>query len=181
MEEKEETTEIQENIPVAAPPKSLLKNKAITIGVPIFIAQLIVVYFITANFLLSKVNENSKSGPAKQDLKTQPKDAALPQESGKFIFAIEDVIVNPAGTDGKRLLLTSLGFDINSEEDKTILQSKEIIIKDAVITTLSGTNLDNLNNFSYRDTLKIILGSRIRQMIPTVKINRVYFSKFILQ
>lgn len=180
--------DIEENNPTPELPPleekektSILKNKFIVIGLPLFIVQLIAVYFITANILLTRMDENKQHGAAKPDSTKKVESAVQTSETGKFIFSIEDIIINPAGTDGKRLLLTSLGFDINSEEDKTMLQIKDVIVKDAVITSLSSVPLDKLNDFSYRDTLKMTLSYKMKQMIPAVKINRIYFSKFILQ
>ena len=104
-----------------------------------------------------------------------------PVELGKFIYTVEDIIVNPANTDGKRLLLTNLGFDVNSADMVDKLKSREAMVKDAVISTLSSKNIAELNNTSYRDTLKTEITGKLAKLIPEVKINRVYFSKYIIQ
>jgi flagellar FliL protein len=61
------------------------------------------------------------------------------------------------------------------------MQAKEIIVKDIIITALSSKNFDKLTNFAYRDTLKTEITSKLRAAIPQIKLNRVYFSKFIIQ
>ena len=94
--------------------------KVILFGLPLFILQLIVVYFVTANILLNKVQgnstvqqpttiktETSKGNPDAKEAETKKK-----PEIGKFIYSVDDVIVNPAGTNGDQLLLTSIAFDI---------------------------------------------------------------------
>ncbi len=46
------------------------------------------------------------------------------------------MIVNPAQTNGKMLLLASLGLSIEGEEAKKALEEKQVIVKDAIISVL---------------------------------------------
>jgi flagellar basal body-associated protein FliL len=74
----------------------------------------------------------------------------------------------------------SISFDLSSEKDKEVFKEKEIVIKDAVISTTSAKNLFQLNNIAYRDTLKTEIVKEISTRIHDIKINRIYFSKFII-
>ena len=94
---------------------------------------------------------------------------------------MEDLIINPANTDGKRLLLSTLGFDVPTEQDQQELKSKEVVLKDAVISVMSSKELSQLGNMAYRDTLRLEISNKLKQVIPKVKINTIYFSKYILQ
>ena len=141
------------------------------------------VYFITANILLKRfegqiasANKKDVSGVA-QTSSAQNKQVDL----GKIIYSIDDIIVNPADTDGKRLLLTSVGFDLPNLEMENELKTREAIVKDAVISTLSSKDIVQLDNTAYRDTLKMEITGRLKKSIPDVTINNVYFSKYILQ
>ena len=117
-EKKEDQTE--ENIePVAQKKSSFFSQKIILVGLPIFIVQLVAVYFITANFLLNRVQGYAKnSTPQISQVKGENAGANKKVELGKFIYLIEDIIVNPMGTEGKKLLLASIGFDLSSEEEQ---------------------------------------------------------------
>jgi flagellar FliL protein len=187
MEELENKTENQEIPEIVEKKKSLVNPKIFLYGLPLFIVQLIAVYFITANVLMSKIHSNEKSDSLKVDNKStvnnQNNNNNNKQnvEVGKFLYSIDDIIVNPAETDGKRLLLTSVGFDFQTEDEKKNMQAKEIIVKDIIITALSSKNFDKLTNFAYRDTLKTEITSKLRAAIPQIKLNKVYFSKFIIQ
>ena len=165
------------------PEKSSVNLKILLIGIPIFITQLAVVYFITANILIKRfegqiasANKKDVSGAA-QTSSAQNKQVDL----GKFIYSIDDIIVNPADTDGKRLLLTSVGFDLPKLEMENELKTREAMVKDAVISTLSSKDIVQLDNTAYRDTLKMEITGRLKISIPDVTINNVYFSKYILQ
>jgi len=161
-----------------------LNIKVLVIGIPAFIIQLIAVYFITANILLTRIKDtHSTTGQTisvenKQNSKPEP---AKTKELGKFVYMVEDLIINPANTDGKRLLLSSLGFDVPTEQDQQELKSKDVLLKDAIIQVMSGKGMTQLGNISYRDTLRVEITNRLSQLMPKVKINTIYFSKYILQ
>jgi flagellar protein FliL len=184
MADNELKPEIQEIPEIPEKKSSSFNPKIILFGLPLFIAQLLAVYFITANILMSKIQSNGKPDSLKTESKgatNQQNEAKSNAEVGKFIYSIDDIIVNPAETDGKRLLLTSIGFDLQTEEEKKNMQAKEIIIKDIVITSLSSKSFEKLSNFAYRDSLKLEISKKLKATIPQVKLNNVYFSKFIIQ
>lgn len=178
--------DLKEKLETIDEPKKVgLNPKILFIGLPLFIVQLVVVYFVTANVLLSKI-ENSNSDAAGSDTTgtiSQNADTSTSGavELGKFIYLLEEIIVNPAETDGKRLLLASVGFDVQSEEQKTILASKEILIKDITLSTLSSKSIRQLVDPLYRDSIRIELKQSVERSVPTVRINSVFFSKYIIQ
>ncbi|GBD88083.1 flagellar basal body-associated protein FliL [bacterium BMS3Abin03] len=161
--------------------------KVLLIGIPLFMIQLIIVYFITANFLLDKWKEGNQQLTANSNAeltsenKNEDNTSASQNELGKYVYLEEDVIVNPANTQGKRLLLTSIGFDLKSEENKTAMKEKEIPIRDMIITTLASKTIDQLNSISFRDSLKSEISQKVKNLIPNLKVNKVYFSKYIIQ
>jgi flagellar protein FliL len=157
--------------------------KLLLFGIPVFVVQLIAVYFVTANILLNKIQGSHSSSTqtpteTKQDVQANQ---AKSNELGKFVFMVDDLIINPANTDGKRLLLSSLGFDVPTEKDNQELKSKEPLLKDAIISVMSSKEMSQLSNISYRDTLRIEITKRLSKLMPSIKINTIYFSKYILQ
>lgn len=158
-------------------------SKILLIGLPLFIIQLIAVYFITANILLPKIqlHTSSVATDSVETGETNGTDSVKHTELGKYVYVVEDLIINPAGTDGKRLLLSSIGFDLLTEQNQKELKEKEVLVKDAIISVLSSKDLTHLSDALYRDTLRLEISKRINQLMPQVKINNVYFSKYILQ
>jgi len=160
-------------------------KKLIIIGLPLFIVQIVAVYFIAINILLPRIQANAGGEAHNEAVKTESKEGEGKKsesgvEFGKFIYSIEDIILNPAGTDGKKIFLMSVSFDLNSEKDKEVFKEKEVMIKDAVISTTAAKNLTQLTNVAYRDTLRNEIVNQISEIIKDVKINRVYFSKFMI-
>jgi len=162
--------------------------KMIIIGIPLFIIQAVAIYFVLGNFLLDRfeteiretagVTEGqSEEGASNSHEKNDGEEVEL----GKFIHSVEDIIVNPAGTDGKKLVLASLGFDVNSEEALKELEEKNIIVKDIIISIMSRKRLSQLKKVTYKDSLKVQITESVENFIPDLKINRIYFSKYIIQ
>jgi flagellar FliL protein len=87
----------------------------------------LVVYFVTATILLNKVQGNevpSDSTAAVQERMQNRKGSPV----GNFLYSIDDIIVNPAGTNGDQLLLTSIAFDLASQESEKVIKEKEIVV-----------------------------------------------------
>ncbi len=185
--------------------KKGINLKVFLFGIPIFILQLVAVYYITANILLTKFHENMDA-PAKQHVAESHEDSEgeyveeghseePEEESGgeeshgddgghggaSHIYQIEDVIVNPAGTNGKRLLLTSFGFDLKSEAAMKSFEEKEIMIKDIIISVLSGKDMKQLRDIGVKDSIRAEIQTELKKLLRGNKVRRIYFSKYIIQ
>ncbi|MBU1097658.1 MAG: flagellar basal body protein FliL [Ignavibacteriae bacterium HGW-Ignavibacteriae-2] len=178
---------MSEEIKPTPPVTGSSNSKIFMIGLPVFIIQLVVVYFITANILLDKFKEQYKHEAVLGDLalldtvKSEEKSKeTAPVEFGKFIHTIDDIIVNPANTTGQQLLLTSIAFDLGSEENKKELESKDILVKDLVLSILSSKSVAKLGNNLYKDSLRTEISEKVQGYLPKLKINRIYFSKYII-
>ncbi len=159
---------------------SSFKPKVLIIGLPIFIVQLAAVYFITANILLSNGASNN-SHSSEETTTEEPADTTATISASEVIYNLDDMIINPAQSNGKMLLLASLGISVDGEASKKILGEKQVVVKDAVITVLTGKNVEQLNNIAFRDTIKSEIISSLGSLIPEAGINNIYFSKFIIQ
>lgn len=170
---------------------SMFKPKVLLIGLPIFIVQLVAVYFITANILLSgHTKSSSETEAGKTENATEQSHGENSGKEGELettvntaglIYSLDDLIVNPANTNGKMLLLASLGLSIESEESKKMLEEKQVVVKDAVISVLSSKSVSQLGSATYRDTLKVEILKNLSVQLPGSKVNNIYFSKFIIQ
>ncbi len=165
--------------------KKGLNSKIFIIGLPLFIVQLVIVYFVTANFLIKPSNAvPNKEGTEVHQSKGDDEEAESEEEDsgdeGSFIYTIDDLIINPARTSGKRLLLLSVGFDVKSEEAKKKLEEKDVVLRDMIISTLSRKTLFELSGPDRKDSLKVELKKSLKALIPKVKVKNVYFSKYVI-
>jgi flagellar protein FliL len=167
----------QSKTPPAAPaPASagVTPMKLIIIGVPVFLVQLAVVYFLVAKF----VAPSSGAAAAEPAKPAETKESA---DAAKSIFVVKDVIVNPAGTNGTRFLLTTVGFEINGAEREKDLEKKEVQVRDVLNTVLTSKGLDELVRPDQREALRKEIFQKVSEMLPAGTLTNVYFSKFIIQ
>ncbi len=157
----------------AAAPRKLETKKLILIGVPLFLVQLALVYFLTAKF----VAPTATAAPVSPQVPAGEKTEGVEQH----IFLIKDLIVNPAGTNGTRFLLTTIGVQVSTPEAAKELETKEVQVRDVLNTILTSKGLGELVSPELREKLRLEIAGRIGAMLKTGKLENVYFSKFIIQ
>lgn len=167
--------------------KKSINPKIFIIGLPLFILQLAIVYFITANILLSKfeklpTNDGSDNtehvdGEENND---DEEDEGEKVELGKHIYTIQDIVVNPKGTNAQRYLLISMGLDVPTEEQFKSLEEKSVIVQDMVIDILSSKTLNELSTVGRKDSFKVEITKNLKESLPDVKVNKIYFQKYVI-
>lgn len=103
-----------------------------------------------------------------------------PIEYGQFA-TINDLLINPKNSGGKRFLVLSLGVETKSSDVIAELEQKEIVIRDAILQMLSEHTADELSSIELRETLKIQLIARLNSHLQKGEIDRLYFTQYLLQ
>jgi len=103
------------------------------------------------------------------------------EENAGNVFLIEDLIVNPAGTGGRRFLSTSIGFEMSTADATGVMEQREAIVRDALITILSSQSIPELSDFKQRERLRQLIKLRVEKLLQTEDIAAVYFTEFVLQ
>jgi len=116
-------------------------------------------------------------------------------------FMIEDLVVNPAGTKGKRYLSASIGFDyakaILSEEDQeessgggghgSATESsggsdkRTRVVRDLLIKILTAKTIEQLSSIEGKDSLRTEIMSTLNHEMAPDTIYKVYFVDYLLQ
>ena len=94
---------------------------------------------------------------------------------------IKNVIVNPAGTSGGRYLMVSLGLEAPSKGVLEEVKSKEIVIRDLAIGYLSKKTPSELATPQGRDDIKKNLLEKVNHLLTGQKVDRLYFTQYVLQ
>ena len=153
-----------------------LSPKVILIGLPLYIVQLVAVYFVVVNFIVKPQNPQDGTELVNQD-NMEFKDSVV---TGKFIYRTDDLIINPAD-GGMRLLLVSLGLDVPKEEYVTELAEKAPMTNDMIISILRKKKLKELLKIGIRDEIRKELKENFKLVIPEIPVTKIYFNKFIIQ
>ncbi|AEN74015.1 flagellar basal body-associated protein FliL [Rhodothermus marinus SG0.5JP17-172] len=101
-------------------------------------------------------------------------------EYGQFM-ELQGFIVNPAGTDGTRYLMINLGLESAKGDVLEELKEKEIVVRDTVLKLLGQRTVEELADISLRAQLKKELREAVNGILQKGKIDRVYFTQYVLQ
>lgn len=102
-------------------------------------------------------------------------------DAGVSLYAIDNVVVNPAGTQGTRFLVVSLALRLSRSVTTEELVSRDPEIRDALLGLLSSRTVEQLSNPLSRDSLKIVLKTTIESVIGAGKIDAILLPQFVLQ
>ncbi|MFA6542365.1 MAG: flagellar basal body-associated FliL family protein [Bacteroidota bacterium] len=155
------------------PKSSFDIKKILMIGVPIVIVQVVIIYFLFVKFIAPGLSQNANGQGSHEE------EAGEPVQSQ--VLVIKDIIVNPAGTNGTRFLLTTVGIEVPSAEIKAELEQKEVQTRDILNSILTSKGLEELTLPQFKETLKSEMQEKLNSTLSKGKIKNIYFSKFIIQ
>jgi flagellar FliL protein len=102
------------------------------------------------------------------------------KEGGK-IFKIENLIVNPAGSEGARFLMTSVAFEVETEVAEAALKDHDVQVRDLIVTRLESQTMRMLTQPYARDSIKRLLAAAIVPLVgPKARVT-VYLPQFVIQ
>jgi len=109
-----------------------------------------------------------------------------PRERGE-IHLIENILVNPAGTNGTRFLSTSIGVETSKSEAGGENEKgggfAEIspIIRDMLIAVLSSKTMEELSSVEGKNRLRDEILLKLNSAVAPDSIFSVYFVDYVLQ
>jgi flagellar basal body-associated protein FliL len=178
--EKEKAPEAPPPEPTAAPKRKLpLMKYGIIAG--IVLVQIAAAYFLQKSLFFDTAVEASvveavpEEAPVLLDKEGKPIPPAAPA-----IVILEEIIVNPAGTEGRRYLATRVGFQSSSPNAELEIGSRTALIRDVVISLLSSKSMAQLSSLSYRDTLREEIKGVANLQLKDTKIESVIFADYVL-
>ena len=91
------------------------------------------------------------------------------------------MVVNPAGTEGTRFLSASIGLETYSKETFDLMEKREPLVRDALITILGSKTIDQLSDPKQKEIIRFQIKKRTEQLLHVDDLSAVYFTQFILQ
>lgn len=97
------------------------------------------------------------------------------------IFRVDNLIVNPAGSQGSRFLMISLAVETPDAKVDAVLRRQEARIRDLAISLLERLTMEALSTPGIRDSLKRQLSDTISAVAGTSTKLRVFLPQFVVQ
>lgn len=139
--------------------------------IPILVV-LVTVLAISTALVITKVSRSDAA--AKQEHAKEAK-----KEAGKFI-QLDAFTVNLAS--GGNYLQAAVAFEIEENEElEKELEDRKPQVNDTIITILSSKTIDDVSTVDGRQNLKAEIKKAVDSLLSYGKIERVYFTSFIMQ
>lgn len=169
---KDETMNKKENAGKKGGGKSFFK-----VGIPVLIVQIIAAYFLASYLILPTFFDRANANP--NDASESA--AAEDDRDFGFIFKVEDVIVNPAESQGAQFVLVNIAFEVKEEGDMESLKTREAKIRDSLINIISGKTIDQLDGPDDKEALRLEIKEQVAKMLPKDHLYNIYFVNYIIQ
>ena len=97
------------------------------------------------------------------------------------IYMIDNLIINPAGSQGGRYVAMSLGLGVHDKKILEELENRDIQIRDAIIALLSQKTLGKFIAIEERLKLKQEILDLVNHKMNTNKVSSIYFTEYVIQ
>ena len=175
LDSKSEETEAS-----PTPSKRGIGKIAILAGV--IVAQVILAYLLQRT-LLFRPPPSAEAHSIETEHKTEKKSkkSAKEQAEGGEMVLLDEIIVNPADTGGRRFLAVTIGFEVTGEGNPEVVERRKHLIRDGLIGLLSSKGIVQLADIGYRDTLRAEIRQKIEDELRPFEVPRVFFTGYVLQ
>jgi flagellar FliL protein len=117
--------------------------------------------------------------PAAEAAPAEAEAAAV--EFGEF-HEIKGLIVNPAGSGGRRFLLVDVALESETPEALEELKTRDVVVRDIIVGALARLSVEQLAAPGARETLKDAILAHVNDALgPAAEVRRLYFTQYVLQ
>ena len=97
------------------------------------------------------------------------------------IHAIENLVLNPAGSGGTRFLMVTATFELKDGGADQVLKDHEAEVRDRILALLGKKTIDELTDISQRETIKKEVLEAVTPLFPKDGVRKVFFPQFVIQ
>ena len=137
---------------------------------------------------ISEEHATEDQGMVAEDEPDQPQQTPLSSDGSQIdygklqgIVSLNDIVVNPAFSGGKRYFVTSVVLAVDDKEIAERVSDREPMLRDCLITLLSTKTYAWLANFTNRETLRGEILNTAEEVLQCHEGIHVYFTKYVLQ
>jgi flagellar FliL protein len=109
----------------------------------------------------------------------KPKAAAM--ASASVTHAIENLVLNPAGSGGTRFLMVTATFELRDGSIEQQMKDHDAEVRDHILALLGKKTVEELSDITLREAMKqeILIG--VSELFPKGSVRKVFFSQFVIQ
>jgi flagellar FliL protein len=96
-------------------------------------------------------------------------------------YHLENIIVNPAGSQGTRFLMASVAIALPSSRVEARFKEREVMLRDVVISTLERQTMEMLSRPGARDSVRDELVRKLQPLSGETAPLQIFLPQFVLQ
>ena len=101
--------------------------------------------------------------------------------SAEAVHLLENLVLNPAGSNGSRFLLLSVAIETGTPAVAADMTTRDAELRDIILTSLGTKTVDQLTDISTREGIKVELMTAISGRFGKNTVKRLYFPQFVVQ
>ena len=103
------------------------------------------------------------------------------KEPGKVLRVVDNLVLNPAGTDGARYLMLTAAFEVKDAAAEEMLKTRDAEVRDVLISRFGLKTVEELTDITKREALKAEVLGILTPLFPPGTLKHVYFPQFVIQ
>jgi flagellar FliL protein len=103
------------------------------------------------------------------------------EEAAPKMVTLDNIIVNPAGSQGSRFLMTSIAIATEDEKLESSLRDRQVELRDRITTVLEVMTMQQLTAPGARDTVKARVQAMVLSMLGSKPRLKVFVPQFVIQ
>ena len=135
--------------------------------------------FLGGNLLAEKPAPRSSAHAAEAE-EEAPAEARV-EGPAPAAYTIDNLVLNPAGTEGTRFLMVTLALAPKDEATLTVMKERDPILRDAALRFLERKTVAELTDVMSRDSLKVQIQQVLANELPKNALRKVYLPQFVIQ
>jgi flagellar FliL protein len=96
-------------------------------------------------------------------------------------YTIDNLVLNPAGTEGTRFLMVTLALAPKDEAALAVMKERDAVLRDATLRLLERKTVPELTDVLGRDSLKVQIQQVLAKELPKNALRKVYLPQFVIQ
>ena len=121
--------------------------------------------------------------PVEEEVPAEGEGAAKKEEEVNLgvMFPLDPLIVNLAGSQGKRFLKVTVSFELSTPEVHAELNENIQKVTDSILVLLSSKTFEDVYSVQGKFKLKDEVTTRVNRFLVVGHVKEAYFTEFIIQ
>ena len=102
-------------------------------------------------------------------------------ENSSVTHAVENLVLNPAGSNGTRFLMVSATFELKDSGIENQMKEHDAEVRDHILSILGKKTVDELTDIAQREQIKKDVLESVGSLFEKGSVKKVFFGQFVIQ